>query len=109
MLVLNATIYMAHLSRHVSICVYPDDTKEELYGRFSRTIGDGAESAILSRLIKMVREEDCDEGIRVRVEIAPYGSYSFMHEHCDIEDRDDLCRKLAELTLMVLKARRDDE
>lgn len=108
MLFLSALIYMAHLSRRINICVSKDDTRNELFWRYRHLVANGCEGAILNRLIRLVREENCPEGIGVRVEVAPYGGCSFTHDHCDIEDVEDLCHKLAELTVMVLKSRSDN-
>ncbi len=104
----KTTVFMADLSRTIKMTVFEDDTKQELYDRYVDKIGDGIESAILNRIIRMVREEDPDEGIKVMAAICPFGISSVVHRHCEVENIEDLCDKLAELTCMILKEKKGE-
>ena len=106
-MIIKATVFMAKVSRTIKISVFNGDTKQELYDRYVNNIGDGIEAAILNRIIRMVREEDPDSGIKVMAELCPFGIHSEIFSHCLIENIEDLCDKLAELTVMVLRSKRE--
>lgn len=103
MMFVNATVFMAQLSRSITASVFKQDTKEEIRERYMRQLGAGVASSILDRLLVMVHEEDRSGGISVRVSLAPFGNISYTHDHCDISSVEGLCDKLAELTVLVLK------
>jgi hypothetical protein len=105
---LKSTITMAELNRVVKIGVFKDDERDDFYGRYVRKLCDGVEGSILNRLLKLLRDEEDKNGIGLLVEIEPHGHFQLHFEHCEINNVTDLCDKLAELSLMVLKRYRRD-
>ena len=104
---LNAYIYLAQLCRKTTIIAFPDDTRDDIYSRFCKHLGEGKEAAILHRLMKMVAEDGCEGGITAKVEIAPFGITRYTHSDCNVTSVEDICEKLAELSILALKTKED--
>jgi len=109
MMIMNATIYMAGLSRTIKVGLFDKDIKKEIFNRYKIKLVGGVEGAILNRLIKAVRDECVEGGVKVSVSIEPYGMDSIVHEYCEVDDVVSLCKKLTEMTTLILNGRRRDE
>lgn len=98
---MNASVSVAKFGRKITITVFKDDTKEELQARYASQLAEGEDSCVLGQILSVAVFEEAP--VTLCVETAPFGCNSYMLEDSGISTVEDLCDKLAEITVMVLR------
>jgi len=109
MVFLNATVSIAQFSKTVTITAFGEDTKEELYERYLRQFGKRCSREIITMLLQFMKENELDEKMFVRAELCPYGLTKLSYDECTLNSVEDVCEKLADLSLLVLITKEDHD
>ena len=108
MVFLHGKVVVAKLQRDVTITVFEDEAKEEIYDRYYQLLTTGYEAAIFERLIELSKKEGCCDEDYVQVSLSPFGATEGTPKGYEITSVESICEKLAELSTVVLNKRKKD-